>query len=152
MSAFGIEIEEGCVCILPGGLTKVEAINKLVDAVATSGAVNDVEAFRKAVFAREDDSSTGIGSGVAIPHVRQANIARPVLGVGISRSGVDFASTDKAPAYVIVLFAMPADANQLYLGLLAQLMVALKVPNFYERLIACETVQEVVAMLNEAGG
>ena len=152
MSAFGIEIEERCVCILPSGSTKAQAINLLVDAVTTSGAVDDVEAFRKAVFAREEDSSTGIGSGVAIPHVRHTDIARPVLGVGISPSGVDFASTDGEPAHVIVLFAMPADANQLYLGLLAQLMVALKVPNFYDRLVACATVQAVVAMLNEAGG
>jgi PTS system fructose-specific IIC component len=150
MSAFGIDVNVQCVRIFDGAAKK-EAIDQLVDAVATTGAVTDTEALRMALHAREGQVSTGIGGGVAIPHVRIEAVKTPVLAVGLSRSGIDFGSSDGAPVQVVVLFAMPPDTNKLYLGLLAQVMVALKVPNFYERLISCATPGEVVGILNESG-
>jgi len=152
MSAFGIDIEARCVRVFGDETIRDQALDQLVDAVASTGGISDVESLRTAIREREDSMSTGIGGGVAIPHVRIKSVTRPVIGVGISKKGVDFRAADNKPVHVIVLFAMPPDSNKLYLGLLAQVMVALKAPNFLERLIACGKPQEVVAVLNESAG
>jgi len=152
MSAFGIDIDARCVRIFGEKTTRDQVLDQLVDAVGSTGGISDVESLRTAIREREDSMSTGIGGGVAIPHVRIKSVTRPVIGVGISKKGVDFRAADNKPVHVIVLFAMPPDSNKLYLGLLAQVMVALKAPNFLERLIACGKPQEVVAVLNESAG
>jgi len=154
MSAFGIDIDARCVRVFNNSkeVGRDEALDTLVDAVASTGAINDVESLRTAIREREESMSTGIGGGVAIPHVRIGAVNRPVIGVGISKTGVDFSAADNKPVHVIVLFAMPPDSNKLYLGLLAQVMVALKAPNFLDRLIASKKPEDVVAILNESGG
>jgi mannitol/fructose-specific phosphotransferase system IIA component (Ntr-type) len=152
MSAFGIDIDKRCVCILADGASKTTALDRLIHAVAQTSLVTDVEALRRAVYAREDVMSTGIGGGVGIPHVRIPEVKQTVLGVGISRAGIEFGAADNRPVHLIVLFAMPADSNRLYLGLLAQFMVAVKTPSFRDRLIACPSADEVVGLLNETGG
>lgn len=152
MSAFGIDIDARCVRIFNEVTSRVQALDQLVDAVASTGAIGDVDSLRTAILEREESMSTGIGGGVAIPHVRTKSVARPVLGVGVSKKGVSFNAADNKPVHVIVLFAMPPDTNKLYLGLLAQVMVALKAPNFLERLVTCTKPQDVVAVLNESAG
>jgi mannitol/fructose-specific phosphotransferase system IIA component (Ntr-type) len=96
--------------------------------------------------------STGVGSGIAIPHVCIGEVQRPVLGVGISPSGIDFAALDGEPVYIIVLFAMPAGSQKEYLSLLAQVMRALKDSAFREQLIACQTREEAASVLNGLTG
>lgn len=152
MSAFGIEISERCVRLYNSGMTKERALDALVDAVASTGVVGDVNALRQAVHARESVMSTGIGSGVAVPHVRLEGVSAPVLGIGIARQGIDFDAVDKSPVKLVILFAMPPDTNKMYLGLLAQVMVALRNPNFFERLVNAEGAKEVVGILNSTGG
>ncbi|MCL4218383.1 MAG: PTS sugar transporter subunit IIA [Candidatus Hydrogenedentes bacterium] len=150
MSAFGVTIPEEAVCIYPADTTKHEAIDQLVHAIVSSGVVSDEEQFRTAVYERESVMSTGIGSGVAIPHVRIDEVVRPAVGVGISEQGIDFDTLDNEPVNVIVMFAMPSGSQKEYLGLLAQVMQALKVPGFRENLIACKSGQDVAQMLNSA--
>lgn len=152
MSAFGIDIDVRCVRVLSGHITRNQALDQLVDAVTSTGAVTDAEALRTAILDREESMSTGIGGGVGIPHVRINAVNRPVIGVGVSKEGIDFRASDNKPVHVIVLFAMPPDSNRLYLGLLAQVMVALKAPNFLERLVACVKPSDVIAVLNESAG
>lgn len=149
MSAFGVEVKEGCVCVFPPGTTKRLCLDQLVDAVAKTDAVKNVEALRQAVYEREAQKSTGIGGGVGIPHVRIDSITEPILGVGVSKTGIDFDADDKQPVRIVILFAMPKDSNKLYLGLLAQVMVALKAPGFADRLVACGSPEELLAILNE---
>lgn len=151
MSAFGIEISENCVRLLNGKISSSEALDQLVEAVSSTGAVTDSDALRRAVHAREKEMSTGIGSGVAVPHVRIAAVTTPVLGIGLAPQGVDFNAVDGTPVKVIILFAMPPDTNKLYLGLLAQVMVALKNTNFFDRLVNSCSSKEAVALLNSTG-
>ena len=87
--------------------------------------------------------------GVAIPHVRIEGVLKPAISLGISRKGLDF-DTDNQLVHAIVLFAMPAGSQKEYLGLLAQVMTALKQPGFLERLVNCDTPEEVEDMLAEA--
>jgi len=149
MSAFGVQVKEGCVCVFPPGTTKQQCLDQLVDAVAKTDAVKSVEALRQAVYEREAQKSTGIGGGVGIPHVRIDSITEPILGVGVSKNGIDFDADDKQPVRIVILFAMPKDSNKLYLGLLAQVMGALKAPGFSDRLVACGSPEELLAILNE---
>ena len=149
MSAFGIDVDQDAICILPSDLTKHAALDLLVDRLSEIGGVTSREAFRQAIHARESVMSTGIGGGIAIPHVRIEEIARPTVGVGISPTGVDYAALDNAPVHVIVMFAMPSGADREYLGLLAQVMMVLKDPQFRQKLMRCSTPQDVAAELNE---
>ena len=148
MSAFGVEIDPAHVCILPTGLSKHDALDRLIGAVAQSPNITDAQAFRKAVHDREAVNSTGIGGGVAIPHVRLEGVEKPAVGVGISTQGIDFDTLDNQLVHAVVLFAMPAGSQKEYLGLLAQVMTALKKPGFRERLIECQTPEEVEAVLD----
>ena len=150
MSVFGAEVSETCVLIFDEEITKDAALDELVDAVSRMGAVTDREALRTAVRAREDMSSTGIGNGLAIPHVRIDAVSEPVVVVGISRRGIEYHAADDAPVHLVVLFAMPGGSGKLYLRLLAQAMLALKSPDFRRRLVACGTPEQAAAILNRA--
>lgn len=149
MSAFGIRVDEDLVCICRPGMSKHDVLDTLVNLIcARRDAVTDCEGFRKAVFERESVMSTGIGSGVAIPHVRHESILKPMLSVGVSAEGVDFDTLDNAPVHVVTMFAMPSGAQREYLQLLAQVMQSLKAPGFRDQLIACKTPAEAAALLN----
>lgn len=148
MSLFGLTIEAQAVCIFGPGVSKHEALDRLVDAIASTGSVEDPEAFRRAVREREAVMSTGIGSGVAIPHVRIDAIRKASVGVGISQEGIDFNTLDNKPVHIVVLFAMPSGSQKEYLGLLAQVMTTMKAPGFREELGACTTPDDVVRLLN----
>jgi mannitol/fructose-specific phosphotransferase system IIA component (Ntr-type) len=148
MSAFGIEIPKSQIVFIRGGTSKYDALNQLVDALATNPAITDREALRRAVHEREAVMSTGIGGGVAIPHVRIPEVTQPVVGVGIAPKGLEFQSLDNKPVYVIILFATPQEADKEYLGLLAQVMLALKDKNLYQSLLTCKTPADVARVLN----
>jgi len=150
MSVFGADVSETCVLIFDEEITKDAALDDLVAAVSRTGAVTDREALRTAVRAREDMSSTGIGNGLAIPHVRIDAVSEPVVGVGISRRGIEYHAADDMAVHLLVLFAMPGGSGKLYLRLLAQAMLALKSPGFRRRLVACSTPEQAVAILNGA--
>jgi len=150
MSVFGADVSDTCVLIFDEEISKDAALDELVDAVSRTGAVTDPEALRTAVRAREDMSSTGIGNGLAIPHVRIDAVTEPVVGVGISRRGIEYHAADDMAVHLVVLFAMPGGSGKLYLTLLAQAMLALKSPDFRRRLIACNTPEQAVAILNGA--
>ena len=150
MHAFGIQIHEDMVHVCPSGMTKQTVLDALIGLVGhVPGVVTDQEAFRRAVFEREAVMSTGIGSGVAIPHVRTDAVKVASLVVGISAEGIDFDTLDNALVHVIVLFAMPAGSQKEYLRLLAQVMQSLKIPGFRDRLMQCSTAAEIVTYLNE---
>ena len=90
MGVFGLDMEKVCVCLYEGSVSKHDALDRLVDSIAERSSVTDPEAFRQAVYDREAIMSTGIGSGVAIPHVRIDEVLQPTIGVGISSDGIDF--------------------------------------------------------------
>ena len=148
MSAFGIHIPNGLICVFDPEVNKRAALDQLVKAINEAGAVEDVEALARAVHERESIMSTGIGQGIAIPHVRMEGIVEPTVAVGISADGLDFDTLDNEPVQVVVLFAMPAGSQKEYLGLLAQVMKALKDTNFRDQLTECTTREQAAAILN----
>ncbi len=143
MSVFGIKIEESQVCLLKNRPSKRDALEALINAVARNPVISDRDAFQRAVFEREAVNSTGIGGGVAIPHVRLEGVAAPTVGVAVAPEGVDYDTLDNKPVYLMVLFATPKGADKEYLSLLAQVMQALRDQELLERLITCKTAAEV---------
>lgn len=148
MNAFGKEIPKEAVCIFNGELSKHEALDCIIDSICSLGVVQDTEVFRKALYAREAIRSTGF-KGVAIPHVRIDEISEPTVGVGVSKEGIHFDSLDNDPVNIIVMFAMPSGSDKEYLSYLAQVMMALRSGGFCEKLLDCETPEEVVKVLSE---
>ncbi|HRI87366.1 MAG TPA: PTS sugar transporter subunit IIA [Candidatus Hydrogenedentes bacterium] len=147
MNSFGLPIEKEAVIIFQSGITKHEALDQLAEAIANLGVVSDVEKFLHALRERENVMSTGIGSGVAIPHVRIDSITKPTVGIGISHEGIEFNTLDNKPVHIVILFAMPTGSQKEYLGLLAHVMTAMKAPGFRYELGACETQEAVVELL-----
>ncbi|HPO14720.1 MAG TPA: PTS sugar transporter subunit IIA [Candidatus Hydrogenedentes bacterium] len=148
MSAFGVPIPESQICIIQDGMTKQDALGALINAVASNPAITDKEVFRTAIFEREARLSTGIGGGIAIPHVRIPEVAESTVGVGIASKGIDFGAADQQPVQVVVLFATPAGADKDYLKTLAQVMLSLRNVDFFERLTACDTTEKAFGLLN----
>lgn len=147
MSAFGIDVDLCCIRVFAHETSKQEVLDGLIEAVACFDDVADREGFRAAVYQREAIMSTGIGDGVAVPHVRFEGVHKPTIAVGLASRGVAFGSPDGQPARVIVLFAMPAGAQREYLGLLAQVMTSLKKAGFRERLESCTSPEEAAVLL-----
>ena len=150
MHRFGLPIDKAGVRIFPNGLSKHEALDQLIDAIHSLGVIANPGTFAHAVRERETVMSTGIGCGVAIPHVRIDCVSKPAVGVGISHEGIEFNTLDDKPVHIIVLFAMPTGSQKEYLGLLARVMTAMKETGFREELGACETPDEVTKLLNDA--
>lgn len=148
MNAFGKDISEKAICIFEPGTSKHDALEQMVDGIASTGVVTEREAFRKALFERESIRSTGF-KGVAIPHVRIDEILKPTVGIGVSKEGIDFESLDSEPVTIVVLFAMPSGSDKEYLSFLAQVMMALRSGGFCEKLTTCDTPQEVLAVLEQ---
>lgn len=148
MKAFGKDISKETICILDAGMSKREALGRMIDSVESTGVVSNRDAFEKALFEREAIRSTGF-KGVAIPHVRIDEIETPTVAVGVSKDGIDFESLDNEPVHIVVLFAMPSGSDKEYLGFLAQVMMALRTGGFCDELTACNTPEEVHTVLNQ---
>ncbi|MFP4502887.1 MAG: PTS sugar transporter subunit IIA [Candidatus Hydrogenedentota bacterium] len=152
MSAFGIDIEPRHIVIIPPGTSKLDALNILIDNMADGDAVQDAEAFRRAVHEREAVMSTGIGGGVAIPHVRIPQVRYASMGIALAPEGIDYGTLDNKPVHIMILFATPEGADKEYLRLLAQVMAALKSRPFYEALVACRSKEEIYQILQHGAG
>lgn len=148
--AFGFEIDPKLITMVEGAKSKHDALEQLIGVMVEDPAVTNAEVFDRAVHEREAVMSTGIGGGVAIPHVRLNEINRLIVGVGIAPEGIDYGTLDNEPVHVMVLFATPEGADKEYLRLLAQVMGALRAEDhaLYEQLIECTSAGEVAALLN----
>jgi mannitol/fructose-specific phosphotransferase system IIA component (Ntr-type) len=146
MNAFGKEIPKEAICIFTGEMSKHDALDTMIEAICSMNVVKSPETFRKALYERESIRSTGF-KGVAIPHVRIDEISEPTVGVGISKAGIDFDSLDNDLVNIVVMFAMPSGSDKEYLGFLAKVMMALRSGDFCEKLLACDTPEEVATVL-----
>lgn len=100
---------------------KEEAIDHLVDLMVGTGNISDKLAFKKGILAREAQSTTGIGEGIAIPHAQVAAVKKPGLAVMIVKDGVDYQSLDSQPARLFFMIAAPVDGGNIHLETLARL-------------------------------
>ena len=129
---------------------KQEALDKMVDLMARSGKINDVETYRKGVYAREEESTTGIGEGIAIPHCKSDAVDRPGLAAMVLPDGVDFDSLDGEKVDLIFLIAAPNTKENVHLDVLSKLSVLLMDEEFTKNLRSAKTVEEFLSIIDAA--
>ena len=129
---------------------KTEALNQCIDLMAKSGKISDVEKYRKGVFAREEEGTTGIGMGIAIPHCKSDAVTKAGLAAMVVKDGVDFESLDGTPAKIIFLIAAPNTEDNVHLQVLSKLSVMLMDEQFTNSLINAGSVDEFLNIIDRA--
>ncbi len=130
--------------------SKQEALDQMVDLMIQSGKINDREAYRQEVYRREEESTTGIGEGIAIPHGKGAFVDRPGLAAMVVKDGVDFDSLDGAPVHLIFLIAAPNTKDNVHLDVLSKLSMLLMDEDFAANLKNASTVEEFLRIVDQA--
>ena len=129
---------------------KKEALDQVVDLMAKSGKINDVEAYRQRVYAREEESTTGIGEGIAIPHGKCDAVTKPGLAAMVVKDGVDFDSLYGEPVHLIFLIAAPNTEDNIHLDVLSKLSVLLMDEQFTADLLNAKSVAEFLEIVDKA--
>lgn len=129
---------------------KTEALNQCIDLMAKSGKIANVETYRKGVFAREEEGTTGIGMGIAIPHCKSDAVTKAGLAAMVVKDGVDFESLDGTPAKIIFLIAAPNTEDNVHLQVLSKLSVMLMDEQFTNSLINAGSVDEFLNIIDSA--
>ena len=129
---------------------KNDALDQMVELMARSGKINDIEGYRKQVYAREEESTTGIGEGIAIPHGKCDAVNQPGLAAMVVKSGVDFDSLDGEPVTLIFLIAAPNTEDSVHLDVLSKLSVLMMDEDFSNALRNAATVDEFLEIIDKA--
>lgn len=128
-----------------------QSIKDLVEALAANdhfgGADKDVIA--KAIIKRENDASTGIGKGVAVPHVKHDSIKDAVAAIGISEKGIDFASLDKQPVFTVILLASSQENPDKHLQAMEQIFKLLQSDKCRKFLKQCNSAEQVKDIIKD---
>lgn len=98
--------------------SKSDALDQAVALMVKSGKINDEEAYRKQVYLREEESTTGIGEGIAIPHGKCDAVTKPGLAAMVIKDGVDFDSLDDEPVNLLFLIAAPNTEDNIHLDVM----------------------------------
>ena len=130
--------------------SKQEALDQMVDLMIQSGKINDREAYRQEVYRREEESTTGIGEGIAIPHGKGPFVDRPGLAAMVVKNGVDFDSLDGEPVHLIFLIAAPNTEDNVHLDVLSKLSMLLMDETFAANLKNASTVEEFLKIVDTA--
>lgn len=129
---------------------KNEALDQIVALMAKSGKINDEEGYRKQVYAREEESTTGIGEGIAIPHGKCDAVDRPGLAAMVVKDGVEFDSLDGEPVTLMFLIAAPNTEDNVHLDVLSKLSMMLMDEEFTSNLRNAKSAEEFLAIIDKA--
>jgi nitrogen PTS system EIIA component len=134
------------------GTTREEVIRELIEALAKAKCIKagDVKEITQNLIEREKQGSTGIGKGIAVPHIKTGSVAKIVGTIGCSRKGVDFASLDKAPVFSVLLLLSPPNNPDRHLEAMESLFAHLQRDMFRKFLRQAENKEAVVELLQEA--
>ena len=130
--------------------TKKEALDQMVELMVKSGKIRDKEAYRQQVYAREEESTTGVGEGIAIPHGKGDSVIRPGLAAMVVKDGVDFDALDGEPVHLIFLIAAPNTRDNIHLDVLSKLSTLLMDETFVQNLQNASTVEEFLKIVDKA--
>jgi len=130
------------------GKQKEDAIDQLVDVLFKANKISDRADFKAAILKREEQSTTGIGDGIAIPHAKVKAVKEAAIAFGKSNSGVDYQSLDGQPAHLFFMIAAPEGANNTHLEALARLSGLLMKQEVREKLLKAVTADEIMNVIN----
>ena len=131
---------------------KADTIDQPVELTVGQGNINDPEAYKAAVLAREAEMSTGVENGVAIPHGKSDGVSKPGLAAMTIPAGVDYESLDGEPTTLLFLIAAPNTEDNVHLQVLASLSQLLVDEGLCDKLRAAKTADEFLGILTEAEG
>ena len=129
---------------------KKETLDLAVELMAKSGKLSDVEKYREQVYAREEESTTGIGEGIAIPHGKCDAVKAPGLAAMVIKNGVEYESLDGEPVTLLFLIAAPNTRDNVHLDVLSKLSVMLMDENFTTSLRNAKSVDEFLQIIDAA--
>lgn len=130
--------------------TKSEALDQIIDLMVKSGKINDREAYRAQVYEREEESTTGIGEGIAIPHGKCDAVTKPGLAAMVIKDGVEFDSLDGQPVSLMFLIAAPNTKDNVHLDVLSKLSVLLMDEGFADDLRNARSVEDFLSIVDQA--
>ncbi|WP_238882221.1 PTS sugar transporter subunit IIA [Clostridium sp. YIM B02551] len=129
---------------------KNEAINKLAEMAAKANKISSVDEFVKSVLMREEEFSTGVGNGIAIPHGKSKAVNEAMIVLGICKNFIEWDSLDGDPVKIIFMLGVPEEnANNIHLKILSNLSRKLMDEDFVRRLKESKTIKSVLEILNE---
>lgn len=123
--------------------TKEQVIKALIDNINKDMDEDHAESIKAAVFAREKETSTGIGNGVAIPHARIANIKQSMISIARIEEGLDWNAIDKKPVHLVFMIVTSAVEDRKYIRLLSRLMLGLKEESYIKKLIMAPDTDDI---------
>ena len=130
--------------------TKSETLDMAVDLMDAGGKIKDKEAYKKLVYAREEESTTGVGEGIAIPHGKGDCVDKPGLAAMVIKDGVDYESLDDEPVNILFLIAAPDTEDNVHLDVLSKLSMMLMDEDFRANLINAKDEDDFLAIIDKA--
>ncbi len=129
------------------GKNKQDALQELVDVIATSPEVVDKNDFYISIMKREKIMSTGIGIGLAVPHVKIDSVKDFVMAIGRKKDGIDFDSLDGKPVHLVIMIGANTEQRDDYLKVLAKISILLKNADFREKMINAKSAEDIIELL-----
>lgn len=130
------------------GKEKIDAINQLVDTLDKAGKLSDKNEYKAAILKREEQSTTGIGDGIAIPHAKTNAVKTPAIAFGKSNAGVNYESLDGQPSHLFFMIAAPDGANNTHLEALSRLSTILMKEEVRKKLMGASSKQDVLSIID----
>lgn len=128
------------------GKNKQDVLQELVDIIATAPEVTDKNDFYISIMKREKIMSTGIGIGLAVPHVKIDSVKDFVMAVGRKKEGIDFDSLDGKPVYLVIMIGANTEQRDDYLKVLAKISLLLKHAEFREKIMNAGTPEAIIEL------
>ncbi|MCX5634918.1 MAG: PTS sugar transporter subunit IIA [Planctomycetota bacterium] len=141
-------LQPGCVKVPLNGRDRQSVITELVDLLNEKGLLLDKKIVLDAVLMREQTRSTGIGSGIALPHGKCKGVRELVMAIGIAGEPIDFASVDGKPVKIVILLASPVDQTGPHIQALARISRLMLDTKFKENIEKAASANEVYSLLN----
>lgn len=130
--------------------SKDDAIRQMAELMAKSGKINDKQAYIDGLFKREEESTTAVGEGIAIPHYKGNAVNKPGLAAMVIPNGVDFDSADGEPVYIIFAIAAPDTKDNVHLDVLSKLSVLMMDEGFIDNLRKAKSIDEFLSVIDKA--
>lgn len=137
------------ICLDLKGTSKEEIISNLVDLLSGSDNIIDKEQYKKDVIEREKQSTTGIGEGIAIPHGKSKGIKKALMGIGISKEGLEFESLDGKKSNLFFILGVPESKNDEHIKIISNISRLIMKDEVKNKILNAVTVDEVYEALDE---
>lgn len=142
-------LQPGCIKVPVESKEKTAVINELIDLLNSNGQLLDREQALQSVLVREKTKSTGIGSGIAIPHGKCEAVKELVMALGIAKEPIDFESVDAKPVNIIILLLSPADQTGPHIQALAKISRLMLDETFKQKLENAESADQIYELLTD---